>query len=97
MKQFKIIAVCVGLLPLLTPFQTMAREKYRIVIKQIDGTLKYIPQVKKKVPAFIVKRWVDVSNQPLSSENEARNYILEAQVVDKQIQQSMVLNYIYIK
>ena len=97
MKQFKIIAVCVGLLPLLTPFQTMAREKYRIVIKQIDGTLKYIPQVKKKVPAFIVKRWVDVSNQPLNSENEARNYILEAQVVDKQIQQSMILNYIYIK
>lgn len=97
MKQFKIIAVCVGLLPLLTSYQTMARERYRIVIKQIGGTLKYIPQVKKKVPAFIVKRWVDVSNQPLSSENEARNYILEAQFVDKQIQQSTIQNFIYIK
>ena len=54
MKQFKIIALCVGLLPLLTPYQTMAREKYRIVIKQIDGTLKYIPQVKNKIVLYLV-------------------------------------------
>jgi hypothetical protein len=97
MKQFKIIAGFILLVQLSTPFQTMARERYRIVVKQIEGTLKYIPQVKKKVPAFIVKHWVDVANQPLSSENEARNYILEAQIIDKQIQQSTIQNFIYIK
>jgi hypothetical protein len=40
---------------------------------------------------------VDLANQPLGAENEARNYILEAQVVDKQIQQSTLQNFIYIK
>ena len=97
MKQFKIIAGFILLVQLSTSFQTMARERYRIVVKQIEGKIKYIPQTKKRVTGFLSKRWVDVSNQPLSSENEARNYILEAQIVDKQIQQSTIQNFIYIK
>jgi hypothetical protein len=97
MKQFKIIALCVGLLPLLTSYQTMARERYRIVVKQIEGKVKYIPQTKKHVAGFLAKQWVDLANQPLGAENEARNYVLEAQIVDKQIQQSTIQNFIYIK
>lgn len=77
--------------------QCFGKPKYRIVVKQIEGTLKYIPQVKKEVPDFIVKHWVSISNQPLSSENEARNYVMESQIIDKQIQQSTIINYIYIK
>ena len=97
MKQFKIIAGFILLVQISTSFQTMARERYRIVVKQIEGKIKYIPQTKKRVTGFLSKRWVDVSNQPLSSENEARNYILEAQIVDKQRQQSTIQNFIYIK
>lgn len=97
MKQFKIIAGFILLVQIFTSFQTMARERYRIVVKQIEGKIKYIPQTKKRVTGFLSKRWVDVSNQPLSSENEARNYILEVQIVDKQIQQSTIQNFIYIK
>jgi uncharacterized protein YjdB len=97
MKQFKIIAGFILLVQISTSFQTMARERYRIVVKQIEGKIKYIPQTKKRVTGFLSKRWVDVSNQPLSSENEARNYILEVQIVDKQIQQSTIQNFIYIK
>ena len=47
MKQFKIIAVCVVLLPLFTSYQTMGRERYRIVVKEMEGKLRYIPQTKK--------------------------------------------------
>ena len=97
MKQFKIIAVCVVLLPLFTSYQTMGRERYRIVVKEMEGKLRYIPQTKKRVTGFLAKQWVDLANQPLGAENEARNYILEAQIVDKQIQQSTIQNFIYIK
>jgi hypothetical protein len=97
MKQFKIIALFVLLVQLCTTFQTFGKPKYRIVVKQIEGILKYIPQVKTKVPDYMVKRWKDISNQPLSSENEARNYVVEAQIIDKQLQQSTIINYIYIK
>lgn len=97
MKQFKIIALFVLLVQLCTAFQTFGKPKYRIVVKQIEGTLKYIPQVKTKVPEFYIKHWKDISNQPLSSENEARNYVREAQFIDKQLQQSTIINYIYIK
>jgi len=97
MKQFKIIALFVLLVQLCTTFQTFGKPKYRIVVKQIEGILKYIPQVKTNVPDYMVKRWKDISNQPLSSENEARNYVVEAQIIDKQLQQSTIINYIYIK
>jgi hypothetical protein len=75
----------------------MGRERYRIVVKQIEGKLKYFPQTKKRVTGFLAKQWVDLANQPLGAENEARNYVLEAQIVDKQIQQSTIQNFIYIK
>jgi hypothetical protein len=97
MKQFKIIAGFILLVQISTSFQTMARERYRIVVKQIEGKVKYIPQTKKHVTGFLAKQWVDLANQPLGAENEARNYVLEAQIVDKQIQQSTIQNFIYIK
>jgi len=97
MKQFKITLLFVLLVQLCTSFQTMAKPKYRIEVKIIEGVLKYTPQVKKKVQGLAIEQWVDISNQPLKSENEAVNYIRESQIVDKQIQQSMIVNYIYIK
>ena len=45
-----------------------ARPKYRIAVKQIEGVLYYIPQVKKKVEGLVAPQWVDISNQPLKSQ-----------------------------
>ena len=97
MKQFKITLLFVLLVQLFTAFQTMGKPKYRIVVKRIEGVLRYTPQVKKSVPDFLGKHWTDISNQPLNSENEAMYYVREAQTIDRQIQQSAVINYIYIK
>jgi hypothetical protein len=97
MKQFKIIAGFILLVQISTSFQTMAKPKYRIEVKKIEGVIHYTPQVKKKVEGLLVPQWVDLSNQPLKSENEAKNYVREAQIINNQIQQSTIIQYINIK
>ena len=93
MKKTILFVMLLGVVAL----QSFGKPKYRIVVKQIEGTLKYIPQIKKKVPDYAIKHWVDISNQPLDSENEAHNYVMQSQIIEKQIQQSTIINYIYIK
>ena len=74
-----------------------ARPKYRIAVKRIEGKLYFIPQHKEKVAGLAVPQWVDLSNQPLKSENEAMNYVREAQIIKMQIRQAEIIQYIKIK
>lgn len=74
-----------------------ARPKYRIAVKRIEGVLYFIPQSKQKVEGLAVPQWVDISNQPLKTENEARNFVREAQIIESQIRQSQIIQYINVK
>ena len=76
---------------------TFAREKYRIKIQKIEGEMKYMPQAKRNVADFIVKHWVDISNQPLSTQTEAERLINEEREVEKLLIQNNKSTYIYIK
>jgi hypothetical protein len=91
----KKIVVLLMLLGVMTSAE--ARPKYRIAVKQIEGVLYYIPQVKKKVKEFAAPQWVDISNQPLNSKNEAMNYVRDTQIIDNQIRQSQIIQYINVK
>ena len=87
----------VVLLLLLGVMTAEARPKYRIAIKRIEGTLYFIPQVKKRVPDLLAPQWVDISNQPLKSENEARNLVRETQIIESQMRQANIIQFINIK
>ena len=97
MKQFKFTLLSVVLLPLFVSFQTMASEKYRIKVQKIEGVVKYMPQAKRDVRDFIVKHWVDISNQPLSTQTEAEKFIIEEKEAEKLLFQNNKSTYIYIK
>ena len=73
------------------------REKYRIKVQKIEGEMKYMPQAKRNVADFIVKHWVDISNQPLSTQTEAERLINEEREVEKLLIQNNKSTYIYIK
>jgi ABC-type cobalamin/Fe3+-siderophores transport system ATPase subunit len=87
----------VVLLLLLGVMTVEARPKYRIVVKKIEGTIYYIPQAKKKVEGLSIRQWVDLSNQPLKSQNEAANYVREALIINDQLRQAQIIQYINIK
>jgi conjugal transfer/entry exclusion protein len=91
----KKIVVLLMLLGVMTSAE--AKPKYRIAVKQIEGVLYYIPQVKTKVTGFAVPQWVDISNQPLNSKNEAMNYVRDTQIIENQIRQSQIIQYINVK
>jgi hypothetical protein len=76
---------------------TFGREKYRIEVKKIEGVVKYMPQAKRDVADFIVKHWVDISNQPLSTQTEAERVIIEERELEKLLIQNNKSTYIYIK
>lgn len=97
MKKFKIILLCVGLLPLLSPFQTMAKDKYRIEVKKIDGVVKYIPQAKINVGYYYFKTWVDIHNTPLNSKDDALDLIKIARYEETLSISNNKSTYIYIK
>ena len=73
------------------------REKYRIKVQKIEGEMKYMPQAKRNVADFIVKHWVDISNQPLSTKTEAEKFIIEEREAEKLLIQNNKSTYIYIK
>ena len=87
----------VVLLLLLGVMTVEARPKYRIAVKKIEGTLYFIPQHKEKVAGLAIPQWVDMSNQPLKSENEAMNYVREARIIEDQLRQAQIIQYINIK
>jgi hypothetical protein len=91
----KKIVVLLMLLGVMTSAE--ARPKYRIAVKQIEGVLYYIPQVKKKVEGLAAPQWVDISNQPLKSQNEAMNYVRDTQIIENQIRQANIIQYINVK
>jgi hypothetical protein len=97
MKQLKFTLLSVVLLPLFLSFQTMAREKYRIKVQKIEGVVKYMPQTKRYIRDFMVKHWVDISNQPLSTQTEAEGFIIEEKVAETLLIQNNKSTYIYIK
>ena len=74
-----------------------SREKYRIEVRKIEGVVKYMPQAKRDVADFIVKHWVDISNQPLSTQTEAERVIIEERELEKLLIQNNKSTYIYIK
>lgn len=82
---------------LVMSLSAFGREKYRIKVRKIDGVMKYIPQSKKPVPDFIIKHWVDITNQPLSTQTEAEKAIMEDKEVEKMFIQNNKFTYIYIK
>ena len=73
------------------------REKYRIKIQKIEGVVKYTPQIKRIIPRFYAKMWVDISNQPLNTQSEAEKYIIEDKEAENLIIQNNISTYIYIK
>jgi hypothetical protein len=87
----------VVLLLLLGVMTAEARPKYRIAVKKIERVLYYIPQHRQKVTGLAVPQWVDISNQPLKSQNEAMNYVRETQIIENQIKQAQIIQYINIK
>ncbi len=85
------------LLLLLGVMAVEARPKYRIAVKRIEGKLYFIPQHKEKVAGLAIPQWIDMSNQPLKSENEAMNYVREARIIEDQMRQAQIIQYINIK
>ena len=73
------------------------REKYRIKVQKIEGVVKYMPQTKRYVNDFIVKHWVDISNQPLGTQTEAERFIIEEKEAESLLMQNNKSTYIYIK
>lgn len=69
-----------------------AKPKYRLHIKVMDKDTVYYPQVKKAVPGFYAKQWVDISNQPLHNKDLALQLIGEIRMVDQTIRQTQILN-----
>lgn len=92
MKKVVVLLMLLGVIA-----SAEARPKYRIAVKRIEGTLYFIPQVRQKVGEMIVPQWVDLSNQPLKSENEAVNYVREAQIIQDQLRKAEIIQYINIK
>ena len=74
-----------------------AKEKYRIKVQKIEGVVRYIPQTKRSVSDFIIKHWVDITNQPLSTQTEAERVIMEDKEMEKMLIQNNKFTYIYIK
>jgi hypothetical protein len=87
----------VVLLLLLGVMTAEARPKYRIAVKKIEGKIYYIPQHKERVSGLAIPQWVDISNQPLKSENEAMNFVREARIIEDQMRQAQIIQYINIK
>ena len=97
MKKFKFTLLSVVLLTLFVSFQTMAKEKYRIKIQKIEGVVKYMPQTKRYIRDFMVKHWVDISNQPLGTQTEAERFIIKEKEAEKMLVRNNKSTYIYIK
>jgi hypothetical protein len=87
----------VVLLLLLGVMTAEARPKYRIAVKKIEGKIYYIPQHRERVAGLAIPQWVDISNQPLKSENEAMNFVREARIIEDQMRQAQIIQYINIK
>jgi hypothetical protein len=92
MKKIVVLLMLLGVIA-----SAEARPKYRIAVKRIEGKIYYIPQHKEKVAGLAVPQWVDMSNQPLKSENEAMNYVREARIIEDQLRQAQIIQYINIK
>ena len=92
MKKLVVLLLLLGVMT-----AAEAKPKYRIAVKQIEGVLYYIPQHWQKVTGLAVPQWVDISNQPLKSQNEAMNYVREARIIEDQIRQAQIIQYINIK
>ena len=73
------------------------REKYRIKVQKIEGVVRYMPQIKRSVPQFYAKHWVDISNQPLNTQTEAERVIIEEKEAENLLIQNNKSTYIYIK
>ena len=85
------------LLMLVIGLSAFGREKYRIKIQKIEGVVKYTPQIKRTIPQFYAKLWVDMSNQPLNTHTEAEKYIIEDKEAEKMLVRNNKSTYIYIK
>lgn len=91
MKKLLIVVLLLGVMTV------EARPKYRIVVKRIEGTLYFIPQSKQRIEGLQIPQWIDLSNQPLRSENEAMNYVRESRIIEDQMKQAEIIQYIKIK
>ena len=56
-----------------------------------------MPQIKRTIPQFYAKLWVDMSNQPLNTQTEAEKYIIEDKEAENLLIQNNKSTYIYIK
>ena len=84
-------------LMLVMGLSAFGREKYRIKVQKIEGVVKYMPQIKRSVPQFYAKMWVDISNQPLNTQTEAEGVIIEEKEAENLLIQNNKSTYIYIK
>jgi hypothetical protein len=92
MKKLVVLLLLLGVMT-----AAEARPKYRIAVKKIEGKIYYIPQHKERVGGLAVPQWVDISNQPLKTQNEAMNFVREARIIEDQMRQAQIIQYINIK
>jgi hypothetical protein len=86
MKKILVVLMLLGVMTL------QAKPKYRIVEVKIEGVTKFIPQIKQKQYGYLINQWSPLSNQPLLSFNEAKNYIIEEQNEFSRKSDSKVVN-----
>ena len=96
MKQFKIIAVCVVLLPLFTSYQTMARERYRIEIKTLDGVTCYYPMALRR-NGKLLKEWVYLTDSVYPTREAALDIVNRAKAIEINYEISKNVQFLYIK
>ena len=91
MKKFLLVLLLLGVVTV-----EAKPKRYRIVVKRIEGKIYYIPQIKKGNPSQFLKEWTNLTNQPLRSENEALNYVRESRIIEDQMKQDEIVQYIKI-
>ena len=96
MKQFKIIAGFILLVQLSTSFQTMAREKYRIEIKTLDGVTYYYPMALRR-NGKLLKEWVYLTDSVYPTREAALDIVNRAKAIEINYEISKNVQFLYIK
>jgi len=96
MKQFKIIAGFILLVQISTSFQTMAREKYRIEIKTLDGVTYYYPMALRR-NGKLFKEWVYLTDNIYPTREAALDIVNRAKAIETNYEISKNVQFLYIK
>ena len=96
MKKFKFTLLLIVLLPLFTSYQTMAREKYRIEIKTLDGVTYYYPMALRR-NGKLFKEWVYLTDNIYPTREAALDIVNRAKAIETNYEISKNVQFLYIK